>query len=179
MYKHSPTNLVACICEGNAEVEIIELLLEHNKLPFLKSSLLDEKPLTGTMRSARNLETRYLGQIFEPGQRIEIIRIVDSKSEKYSIRHAYQKNISGIFHFFTTPEIEMLIIINENKYNAYKRSNKKPSKYCSEDLKMKNIKQKGFISNYFSNINTLITALQKYHQIRPDKDMDTIYSLIN
>ncbi|MGH0950799.1 hypothetical protein [Bacillus mycoides] len=127
MYKHSPTNLVACICEGNAEAEIIDLLLEHDKLPFLKSSLLDEKPLTGTMRSAKNLETRYLGQIFEPGQLIEIIRIVDSKSEKYSIRPAYQKNIAGIFNFFTTPEIEMLIIINENKYKAYNRSNKKVS----------------------------------------------------
>ncbi|PGT49632.1 hypothetical protein COD14_31705 [Bacillus cereus] len=154
------------------------LLLEHDKLPFLKSSLLDEKPLTGTMRSAKNLETRYLGQIFEPGQLIEIIRIVDSKSEKYSIRPAYQKNIAGIFNFFTTPEIEMLIIINENKYKAYNRSNKKPSKYCSEDLKMKNIKQKGFISNYFSNINTLIATLQKYHQIRPEKKIDSIYSLV-
>ncbi|WP_141528091.1 hypothetical protein [Bacillus thuringiensis] len=43
------------------------------------------------------METRYLGQIFEPGQRIEIIRIVDSKSEKYSIRHAYQKTLLVYF----------------------------------------------------------------------------------
>lgn len=34
MYEHKEGNLVACICEGNAELEIVDILLRHDKLKF-------------------------------------------------------------------------------------------------------------------------------------------------
>ena len=36
----------------------------------------------------------------------------------------------------TAPEIEMLIIFNEDKYKEFKKSGKKPSDFCKEKLKM-------------------------------------------
>lgn len=48
-----------------------------------------------------------------------------------------------------------------------------------EDLKLgKGIKQKGFMKNYFSEMADLLNALQLYHQKRPVKSEDTIYSLL-
>lgn len=181
MYEHKEGNLVACICEGNAELEILALLLEADKLKFSAEDLLDDKLFSKLMRSAKNLETRYLTQNFEPGQQVEIIRIVDSKSESYSIRSEYKSKIAGeVVNCYTRPEIEMLVVLNEGHYDKFKRSrHQKPSDYCIHELKLgKNIKNKGFIANYFSNVYSLIDALNEYHQKRSDKTEDTIYSLL-
>lgn len=180
MYEHKPNNLVACICEGNAELEIMELLLEHNRLKFTEDDLLDDRLFTKLMRSAKNLEMRYLSQNYEPNQKVEIIRIIDSRAESYLIRGAYKSKVEGeIVNCYTRPEIEMLVILNEGKYDQFKRSKKKPSEYCIHDLKMgKNIKNKGFISDYFYDIDDLLNALKEYHQRRPNKNEDTIYSLL-
>lgn len=122
MYEHKPGNLVACICEGNAELEIMQLLLNNEKLGFIEEDLLDEKLFTGSLRSAKNLETRYLTQTFEPNQQVEVLRIIDSKSEKYAIRGAFKTKIAGeIMNCYTRPEIEMLIILHEGHYEKYKR----------------------------------------------------------
>lgn len=180
MFEHKENNLIACICEGNAELEIMELLLRNDKLKFSKDDLLDDRLFTGSMRSARKLETRYLTHNYEPNQKIEIIRIIDSKSENYAIRGAYKTKVAGeVINCYTRPEIEMLLIIHNGKYEQFKRSNKKPSEYCIHDLRMgKNIKQKNFIRNYFNKINNLVDTLKEYHRIRPNKKEKTIYSLL-
>lgn len=180
MFNHIPNNLVACICEGNAELEIIEMLLEQNLLKFQSSDLLDGQLFTRLMRKPKNLETRYLTQIYEPNQKIEIIRVIDSRTEKYQIKGAFKNILEGeVINCYTSPEIEMLFFLNEGKYENYQRSNKKPSSYCTEDLKFgKGIKQKGFMKNYFSEMADLLNALQLYHQKRPVKSEDTIYSLL-
>lgn len=41
-----------------------------------------------------------------------------------------------VINVITAPEIEMLIIFNEDKYKEFKKSGKKPSDFCKEDLKM-------------------------------------------
>lgn len=182
MYSHKEGNLVACICEGNAELEIMELLLEHDQLPFIKEDLINDQFLTGTMRSAKNLETRYLTQRFDEGQQVEIIRIVDSITESYSIRSPFKEKIAGeVINCYTRPEIEMLIIHHQNEYIHFKNSGTpKPSDFCIQKLKMgKIIKSKGFIRDYFSNIDELIEALRLYHQNRPKKREASIYSLLN
>lgn len=54
MFNHIPNNLVACICEGNAELEIIEMLLEQNLLKFQSCDLLDGQLFTRLMRKPKN-----------------------------------------------------------------------------------------------------------------------------
>lgn len=180
-YEHKPGNLVACICEGNAEIEIMRLLMGRDRLCFPEEDLLDGKFFTGSMRSAKNLETRYLTQSFGPNQQVEVIRIIDSRTERYEIRGAYKtKIVNEITNCYTRPEIEMLVILNEGQYESFKRSGvSKPSDYCIHNLAMgKGIKRKGFIAAYFSRVEDLENVLKMYHQIRPDKQEETIYSLL-
>ena len=74
----------------------------------------------------------------------------------------------------------MLIIINEGRYDKFTRSKiSKPSEYCIQNLKLgKQIKRRGFIRNYFSDVDGLIEVLKKYHQIRQNTSEDTVYSLL-
>lgn len=65
----------------------------------------------------------------------------------------------------TAPEIEMLIIFNEDKYKEFKKSGKKPSGFCKEDLKMAEVKSYDFVKDYFSNPTVLVAAIKKYHEL--------------
>ena len=52
----------------------------------------------------------------------------------------------------------------EGKFDAYKKSKKKPSDFCKQVLKMPHVKSEAFVANYFSNVNKLIEALKCYCQ---------------
>ena len=60
---------------------------------------------------------------------------------------------------------EMLIIFNENKYKEFKKSGKKPSSFCKEDLKMAEVKSYDFVKNYFNDPMVLVAAIKKYHEM--------------
>ena len=59
----------------------------------------------------------------------------------------------------------MLIIFNEDKYKEFKKSAKKPSSFCKEDLKMAEVKSYDFVKNYFRDPMVLVTAIRKYHEM--------------
>ncbi|WP_400243844.1 hypothetical protein AB3U99_21875 [Niallia sp. JL1B1071] len=179
MFEHKEGNLVACICEGNAEQEIMEILLENGKLKFQPEDLLDERLFTGSMRSSRNLERRYLTQNYKEGQKIEIIRILDSRNESYKIADEFKGKLASITNCYTRPEIELLIILHKGHYDKFMRSKyKKPSDYCIHDLNLgKKIKSKAFISNYFQDPEELVQVLEIYHRVRSDEEC-TIFSLL-
>ena len=61
----------------------------------------------------------------------------------------------------TAPEIEMLIIFNENKYKEFIKSKKKPSDFCKQNLKMKDVKSYLFVKNYFHS-SSFIQAIKTY-----------------
>ncbi len=62
---------IACICEGNAEQAIMDLLLENEKLIFQAKDLLDGKIIR--CRDAKTFEQRYLRKGFS--DTITILRI--------------------------------------------------------------------------------------------------------
>jgi len=166
---------IACICEGDTEQAIIELLLENNSLKFEKKNLLDEKVLR--TRAAKKFEEQHLRKQFN--KPIKVYRILDSRTEKFKLGRAYEKKVAEIVNIITAPEIEMLIIFNEDTYEDYKKSKKKPSAYCKEDLNYKNIKQPSFIKEYFSDVNTLITAIKLYRDKKNiPKDEKTLFDLL-
>ena len=79
----------------------------------------------------------------------------------------------------TAPEIEMLIIFNENKYKEFKKTGKKPSSFCKEDLKMAEVKSYDFVKNYFDNPLVLVAAIKKYHEMsRVPKGEYTLLDLL-
>lgn len=150
---------VACICEGNAEQAIMELLIESDKLIFDNEQLLNEEIIR--TRGAKDFENKYLRKSFN--KKITILRILDSRKENFKLSKAYKDKID-VINIITAPEIEMLIIHNENKYTEYKKSKMKPSEFCKSKLKLKKVKSYDFVIDYFSDIDALIECISKYKQ---------------
>ena len=72
---------IACICEGNAEHAVMDLLLENDKLIFREGDLLDGKIIR--CRDGKTFEQRYLRKGFS--NTITILRILDSRREKFRL----------------------------------------------------------------------------------------------
>ena len=104
--------------------------------------------------------------IMEKGfmDKISVIRILDSRRENFKISKAYEHKVD-VINVITAPEIEMLIIFNEDKYKEFKKSGKKPSVFCKEDLKMTGVKAYSFVKEYFADPNVLVAAIKKYHEM--------------
>lgn len=155
---------VACICEGAAESAIIDILLDNNLLMFQREDMLDEKVIR--CRDGKTFEIRYLRKGFD--DKISVIRILDSHNENFNLGKAYQYKVD-VINVVTAPEIEMLIILNEGMYRQFKKSGKKPSDYCKEDMKMPYVKSYDFVKEYFRNPMVLVNAIEKYKQVSKTK----------
>lgn len=151
---------VACICEGGAEKTIIELLLDSNSLIFSYDDLLEGEILR--CRKARDFETQYLRKYFN--EKVTVLRILDSRRERFAWSKAYAHKVD-VINVVTAPEIEMLVILSENKYKEFKGSNLKPSEYCKSFLCYSNVKRPVFIEAYFKDLDKLITAIKRYKKV--------------
>ena len=162
----------ACICEGAAEAAIIDILLDNDLLIFQREELLEEKVLL--VRDGATFEKRYLRKGFnEP---ISVIRILDSRRENFKLSKAYESKVD-VVNVITAPEIEMLIVLNEGKYDAFKKSGKKPSVYCKMDLKMTGLKSYDFVYKYFRQPEVLLSAIKKYDEVTKKRKGE--YTLLN
>ena len=150
----------ACICEGTAEQVIIDLLLDNNKLIFSRNDLLEHEVLR--CRTGKNFEEQYLRKGFT--EQITVFRILDSRRENFKLSKAYQSKVK-IINIITAPEIEMLVILNEDKYADYKKSGMKPSIYCKSILKHHDVKSATFVKSYFKDIDVLIKAIIEYKRV--------------
>lgn len=150
----------ACICEGSAEHAIMDILLDHGLLIFDREEMLEESVIR--CREGKKFEEKYLRKGFK--EKISVIRILDSRRENFKLSKAYAGKVD-VINVITAPEIEMLIIFNENKYWEFKKSSKKPSVFCKEDLKMSEVKSYDFVKEYFSDSKILVNAIKKYHQM--------------
>ena len=150
----------ACICEGSAGNAIMDILLAHELLIFSREEMLEEKIIR--CREGKKFEERYLRKGFSG--KISVIRVLDSRRENFKLSKAYSGKVD-VINVITAPEIEMLIILNENKYKEFKKSGKKPSTFCKEDLRMSDVKSYSFVKNYFEDPDVLVAAIKKYHEI--------------
>ena len=112
-------------------------------------------------RDGKRFEEKYLRKGFK--DKISVIRILDSRRENFKLSKAYEHKVD-VINVITAPEIEMLIIFNEDKYKEFKKSGKKPSVFCKEDMKMVDVKAYDFVKRYFSNPEVLVAAIKKYHE---------------
>ena len=152
----------ACICEGVAEREIINMLLDENKLIFSRDQLLDKEVLR--CRRARDFEDKYLGKGFN--KKITVYRILDSRRERFNLRAAYRDKVE-VVNVITAPEIEMLIIIGLGKYSDYSKckSTTKPSEFCKNKLGKKRVKDAEFVNEFFRDIDFLVNTIKEYKRI--------------
>ena len=156
--------LIACICEGGAESAIIDMLVDDDRLVFSRERMLNEEVIR--CRDGKTFEQRYLRKGFE--SEITILRVLDSHSEGFRLSPAYKHKVD-VIKVVTSPEIEMLLILAEGKYNEYlkRSSTMSPSAFCKQVLKLKgNIKSRDFVQKYFADIDMLINTIQEYKRVR-------------
>ena len=158
---------VACICEGSAEQAIMEILLEADALIFEKQKLIDDEIIR--CRGAKAFEERYLRKGYE--ESITVIRVLDSKKEKFNLGKAYLGKVK-IINIVTAPEIEILTIIKENRYEEFKKTRKKASEFCKSDLSLKKVKNYDFVREYFSDVEDLKMCINKYARLKKCRDGD-------
>lgn len=171
----SSSSLIACICEGGAETAIMDILLDNDLLIFKREQLLEESVLPRT--SVKEFERRYLRMAFD--QKIIILRVIDSRGEEFNLSKAYRCQVE-IINVITAPEIEMLIIASQKKYDEYKRSGvKKPSDYCKNVLGIKKVKSPKYIKEYFSDSDYLIDSIKEYNRVHKQKNNEaSLYDLL-
>jgi serine protease inhibitor len=82
---------------------------------------------------------------------------LDREKEKFNISKPYKDKID-VVNIVTSPEIEMLIICSENKYDEYckVKSKMSPSDYCKQNLpKLKYDKKYETVKTYFNTPENL------------------------
>ena len=170
--------MIACIYEGNAEKAILDMLLEEDCLYFSEDDLLSGGLICRV--SGRTFATRYLSYSLKD-QKIDVIRVQDSRRASLGLPFAFQHLIAKEIKCLTRPEIEILVIIAEGRYEDFHSRKMKPSIYCKDRLGFSDVKSYGFMRDYFSDINHLLRAIKKYdeytHQTAPDEI--TFYDLLN
>ena len=174
--------LNAILCEGAAEQAILEILLENDVLTIKKESLLEEKVFRE--RSAESFFKKHMRVEFD--EKVTIYRILDSKNENFKVTNKIKKDFQGkyeVVDIITSPEIEMLVIISEGRFIDYSKvkSKVKPSEYCKQSLKLRQIKEYDFIRDYFSDVKHLINVIRQYHslmKVNKDNFSLTLYDLL-
>lgn len=146
------------------EQAIMEILLDNNRLIFEREQLLEEEILR--CRSAKNFERDYLNKT--TNEMITVYRILDSSNENFKLSDPYLKRVT-VVNIITAPEIEMLVIHAEGKYDDYSRKRMKPSDYVKQHLKLGKIKSYEFAKRYFADDEVLARAIQQYKQKSANK----------
>lgn len=153
------------MCEGPNEKVIIELLLNNNLLKFTKDDLIGLE-----IYHARQLVPYLISQLLTyNSSNFKIIRIGDKFTDNLkipnSLKHILTKN--QIINCRTHPELEILLIINQNKYNQYNKLKNKirAKEFAKEYINFKDEKYNNssiFWFNYYNNnLKDLINDIKK------------------
>lgn len=157
---------IICVCEGNAEEAIIELLLEHDLLCFKRDDLL-QKSCT-QIRAGDRLAEEYLRQEHE--RDVVILRIQDRGKERLKLPKSYKHRVYAIYNVITRPEIEILHVFANGLKDDFDREKRRqrqlqPSDYCQAQFSEWNVKSKEFIDYMYANdTNKLIRAIEQQYR---------------
>jgi hypothetical protein len=169
---------IICSCEGSAEEDVINWLLDEDKLLFSREQLVYKK--ITRIRSVKEIENKFLNLDYED-KSVVIFRIIDSRNEKFTLGNLYRDRFD-VINYNTNPEIEILIIIEMGdlqKYTNQSGKNKlKPSEYATRQYKIKKIKQSGTFADFFDNdIDSLVNSIRE-HKSKLGKGHFTICDLL-
>ncbi len=108
------------MCEGKNELTVLNLLLGHDKLIITPNELLGLVPY-----QARQLDKspQILGMMNIYTEDVIIYRIGDKMTDELRIPKQIKKRVIREEKYCTLPELEILLIISEEKYNEYNSNN--------------------------------------------------------
>lgn len=148
---------IIVMCEGNSELYLINSLIKKGHIVF-EHELLGDKP-----HHARQLkQLSPLINALPVEEEMLIYRIGDTLKDKLSFDgFELRKEKMQVFKYCTKPEIEILIIINENLLEEY---NKASSKISAKSF-IKPYLKKCSISDYFES-HDIIGSIREYKRIK-------------
>lgn len=164
------------MCEGPNEKKIMDILLAHRQLTVCENDLLGQ-----VTYHARQIgkSPMVMGQLRIYGGDVSIWRIGDKQTDKLIIPAEFKKQIKEVTKFCTLPELEILLILSEQKFKEYEKgkSQKRPKAFAKENIVYKRHKYKNdtkFYEEYYGNdIPKLIKAIREYkqrnHAHKPDE----------
>ena len=175
-------NYILIMTEGKTELAFLDVLLEKNILKFDKEELLMEE-----MYHSRQIDGEIIGyiQILDYQDKVFIYRVGDGLKDKLTIPTTIlPEKIAGMIDISTTPEFEVLFVLNENLYDEYLKvkSNTKASSFYKKHNKQYK-KQYKFVYEYFSQMSNeeiinLIDLYVKKHGKTVKKGHKTLKELI-
>ena len=168
------SHYVLAICEGRAESVIFLKLLEAGLLVIPAGNLVEDE-VTGRLctqcRSGRQIEERFLDKDYttqEGESQLVILRILDSPRAQFRLHRLYEGRVLR-FDVVTQPEIEMLVIHAEGRYEDWQRASRRdhnlhPNTFCKAQLGMSDVKSGDFLEEYWSDKDKLVGALRDYRE---------------
>lgn len=168
---------VLIICEGQNELEIINILLENNKLIYTMDDLVG---LTAYHARQIDKSTMVQNNLNMYNGEVEVIRIGDGLTDKLRIPKKYANKIISVKKYCTKPELEILLILSEGLYDNFQKvkSSKKPKDFAKENISIGRTKYKNqtkFYADYYgSNVDLLVEAIRKYKSLNKNKK-DELY----
>lgn len=161
-------------CEGTAEGVVVQTLYDNDFLVVprervVKDIVMANRPYT-RKRKASEIADLYFSMDYEAdgADGLAVARIVDSRSGKFEFPKRRQ-NGTEVLSFITRPEIEMLVIHNEDAFPLWQRLSRKnrqlrPSDFCKQELGLSDIKEKDFLEGYWSNPCNLVASIRMYSE---------------
>ena len=157
---------ILIMCEGPNELKIVNLLLDKGKFKFTRDDLLDMRPFHARQLTSPQLKPAldaYHGEI-------AIYRIGDKMTDSLKIPKELLLSIKSQAKFCTKPELEMLLIIAENK---------EPKDFCKQNVvynRKKYDNSTAFYEEYFQDrIDLLTSAITEYHRTHGKHKSDEGY----
>lgn len=154
-------------CEGTAEEVVIQRLVEGHRLIVADNNIvrdINNHPYTG-YRKARDIENHFLGLNYPLG--LMIVRIVDVHPGAFKLKTIYREHII-VRDVITRTEIEALILVREGAYQDWYQHGKSngvlPHQWCIQHLNMRNVKNRGFLEQYWIDSEMVVNAIENYMQ---------------
>lgn len=166
------------LCEGPNELEIIRMLLEHDKLIFTEDELLNLVPYHAR-QIGKNAAVKAALNLY-PGD-VQVLRIGDKLNEELKIPKEYKTKIKDIKKYCTKPELEMLLIISENMYSEFEKVKSKtsPKAFSKENIVYNRShynNSTSFYRDYYGNrIVLLVDTINRYKQLKGKHQKDELY----
>lgn len=166
------------MCEGPNELAIIRILLEYNKLIFTEDDLLNLVPYharqissNAAVKTALNL---YHGDV-------QVLRIGDKLGDELKIPKEYKKQITDVRKYCTKPELEILLIISENRNLDFEKVKSKmsPKLFCKEKVVYNRIRYNNSTAFYYEyygeRIDLLVDTIRRYKYLKGKHEKDEFY----
>lgn len=157
------------MCEGTNEETLMNLLLDSDKLKITRDDLIGRKPYN--VRQLKNPVIKT--ELKHYNDRVTIYRIGDKQNDVLVIPKDLKRIVfkESIFKYCTKPEMEMLIIINENLVMEFNKSKEMPKDFAKRNIRYNGKRYEPtnvFLKDYYGGerVNNLIQNIIEYKRIK-------------